>query len=64
MADRVIRRIAIEVLKIPTLDRRKSDSLDYHSLPVWLIEKALTEAYEAGIEQGERNAGEQRKVPD
>ena len=46
----VARRIAQEELRLPTLDRRKSDRLDFYTLAVWDIERALVKAYEAGYE--------------
>lgn len=41
-------RIAQQVLGIETLETRRSDSADFHSLAVWQIEKALKAAYDAG----------------
>lgn len=41
-------RIALEQLGIETLVTRKSDSLDFHDLAVWSIERALQAAFEAG----------------
>lgn len=43
-----VNRIAREVLKLPTLERRNRDSLDFHALSVWQIRAALTAAYKAG----------------
>jgi len=40
--------IALSVLELPTLETRNSDSLDFHSLAVWLIKAALIEAYHCG----------------
>ena len=44
----VIKEIARNRLFLETLESRDSDILDFHSLPVWQIKEALTEAYEAG----------------
>jgi len=41
-------RIAREVLHVPTLAERHSDSLDFHELGVGQIKLALRAAYEAG----------------
>jgi hypothetical protein len=45
--------IARRILKIETLERRKSDELDFHELAVWTIQEALEAAYDAG-RQGAR----------
>ena len=46
--DRILKMIAAQHLGIETLETRKSGSLDFHELAVWAIEKALSEAFEAG----------------
>jgi len=38
-------RIASVILGIKTLDTRYSDRLDFHTLPVWQIKRALDMAY-------------------
>lgn len=43
-----IERIARETLGLETLETRKSDSLDFHDLAVWQIQKALQAAFAAG----------------
>lgn len=43
-----IERIAREVLDLETLKERRSDSLDFHELPVWTIRAALEAAFAAG----------------
>ena len=43
-------RIAFDHLSIPTLETRKSDSLDFHTVAVWAVASALEAAYEAGIQ--------------
>jgi hypothetical protein len=44
----VLKRIAKKYLRLDTLDRRNSDSLDFHDLAVWQIRIALEAAYRAG----------------
>lgn len=46
--DQIIRKIAAKLLFIETLDQRNSDQLDFHSLGVLAIRKALEAAYDAG----------------
>ena len=52
----LIGQIASEYLSIPTLEPRKSDSLDFHQVSVWAVEAALNAAFEAGsqYEPGQR----------
>ena len=45
---KTIEKIAKKHLWIDTLDIRGLDSLDFHEVAVWSIEKALTEAYREG----------------
>ena len=52
--DRVLEDIAKEHLRVPTLETRKSDSLDFHDLAVWQLSVALNAAYQAGIEAAKR----------
>jgi len=40
--------IASEHLLIPTLETRKSDVLDFHTVSVWAVEAALKTAFDAG----------------
>jgi hypothetical protein len=47
-ADQTIERIARDILRINTLETRKSDSLDFHEVAVWTIKEALEAAYRAG----------------
>jgi len=42
--------IAKTSLGLETLDKRNSDSLDFHDLSVWRIEAALEAAFRAGQE--------------
>jgi len=41
--------IAKKLLKLPTLETRRSDRLDFHDLAVWQIQEALEAAYNAGF---------------
>jgi uncharacterized protein (DUF4213/DUF364 family) len=41
-------QIASEHLLIPTLEIRRSDSLDFHTVSVWAVEAALNAAFDAG----------------
>ena len=43
-----IEAIARDILRIETLEERKSDELDFYDRAVWTIEAALEAAYEAG----------------
>ena len=44
----LLSRIAAEQLRIPTLETRRSDSLDFHTVAVWAVRDALQAAYDAG----------------
>ena len=55
--DQQLEAIAKEVLNVPTLETRKSDSLDFHDVAVWCLKEALEAAYQAGLEA----AGKARK---
>ncbi len=46
--DEIVRDIAAKHLHVETLDERKSDSLDFHSVSVRSIKAALEAAYAAG----------------
>ena len=46
--DEDINPIARDILKLETLEERKSDSLDFHELSVWQVREALIAAYRAG----------------
>jgi len=48
----LLTRIARQHLAVDTLETRKSDSLDFHDLPVWSLRAALEAAYEAGRRAG------------
>lgn len=55
---REITRIAAEELDIPTLKARNSDDLDFHTVSVWFLRKALLEAYLAGERAANESKGE------
>lgn len=46
--DTILNDIARDVLRLETLETRKSDGLDFHDLAVWSLKDALERAYEAG----------------
>jgi len=46
--DKLLAGIARRELRVPTLDERKSDSLDFHEVDVWSLRRALRSAYRAG----------------
>ncbi|MEX2186158.1 MAG: hypothetical protein WD875_05155 [Pirellulales bacterium] len=46
--DKLLADIARRELRVPTLDERKSDSLDFHEVGVWSMRRALRSAYRAG----------------
>ncbi len=46
--DATVNEIAQRILRIDTLQTRKSDSLDFHDVAVWSIKEALEAAFEAG----------------
>jgi hypothetical protein len=46
--DAELASIARRVMRIPTLDARNSDRLDFHEVSVWQLLKALRLAYRAG----------------
>jgi hypothetical protein len=46
--DKLLAGIARRELKVPTLDERKSDPLDFHEVGVWSLRRALRSAYQAG----------------
>ena len=52
----VLFQIAQQHLDVETLETRRSDRLDFHDLAVWSIKAALEAAYQAGVEQGRRQA--------
>lgn len=46
--ERIVEKIAQEVLNISTLEERNSDSLDFYEVSVWGLQEALIKAYEEG----------------
>jgi hypothetical protein len=50
----VLKHIAQKYLRIETLDRRNSDSLDFHDVAVWQLRIALEAAYQAGERSASR----------
>ena len=47
-----IAAIASKELWVDTLETRRSDSLDFHEVPVWRLKAALEAAYMAGRAAG------------
>lgn len=54
--DPLLAAIAREHLHIPTLETRRSDSLDFHNVAVWQVEAALKAAVEAGSHSARKKA--------
>lgn len=54
--DEAIEAIARNILEIETLVERKSDSLDFHDLSVWVLRDALLAAYELGLAAAKKGA--------
>ncbi|NRD68558.1 hypothetical protein HRD49_43250, partial [Corallococcus exiguus] len=46
--EETLERIAREEMDIETLEKRWSDSLDFHNVSVWGVKAALEAAYQAG----------------
>ena len=46
--DKLLAGIAKRELRVPTLEARNSDSLDFHEVAVWSVQRALRLAYRAG----------------
>jgi len=53
----VLSRIALEQMRVPTLEARDSDRLDFHEVSVWSIRDALLYAYTLGLCDGAAGAG-------
>ena len=49
----LLSEIAEEHLLIPTLETRRSDSLDFHEVSVWTVDAALNAAFDAGRKSAE-----------
>jgi hypothetical protein len=54
--DPILAAIARQHLLIPTLETRRSDSLDFHNVAVWQLEVALKAAFDAGSRFAGKNA--------
>ena len=50
--DTELASVARRILDIPTLDTRKSDSLDFHEVSVWQLRAALRLAHRMGRKKG------------
>lgn len=61
-ADDRLAQIAREHLRIPTLDTRNSDSLDFYDVAVWCVKDALQAAFEAGLDQASRQSAGYRSA--
>ncbi len=46
--DQALTEIAQRLLRIPTLETRKMDRLDFHEVSVWQLPRALEAAYNLG----------------
>jgi len=56
--DKELLKIAQTILDLETLEKRNSDSLDFHEIAVWRIKDALEIAYKKGQEnckKGDKN---------
>ena len=60
---KTINRIAREILRLETLEQRKSDSLDFHDLYISQIKRALEAAYLAGARSKHISPSRSRKTP-
>lgn len=58
--DCLFSKIASEHLGIPTLETRRSDSLDFHNVAVWSVKEALRAAYQAGVVSVSQNQARPR----
>ena len=59
--DQLLTRFAQQHLRIDTLETRKSDGLDFHDVAVWGVRAALEAAFNAGVEQGKKQALQQAR---
>lgn len=57
-------RIARDLLRIPTLETRRSDSLDFHDVAVWAIKAALQAAFEAGARSARPQIEADKTLPE
>ena len=49
MNDEQLSYIALRHFGIETLESRNSDGLDFHTVSVWALKRALKNAYEMGL---------------
>ena len=49
MNDEQLSHIYLRHFGIETLESRNSDSLDFHIVSAWALERALKDAYEMGV---------------
>ena len=49
-----LREQVCKELDIDTLETRKRDSLDFHDIAVWQLEKVMQMAFEAGMKAGKQ----------
>jgi len=59
--DQILTRIADAHLQIETLETRKLRCLDFHDVPVWCLRDALEAAFNAGVEEGRKQAQPQAR---
>ena len=62
--EQLLTQIAQQHLDVETLETRRSDRLDFHDVAVWSIKAALEAAYQAGVEQGRRQAAKSGQAKD
>jgi hypothetical protein len=59
--DQLLTHIAQQHLRIDTLETRKLRCQDFHDLPVWCLRDALEAAFNAGVEEGRKQAQPQAR---
>jgi len=57
-------RIAQDHLRVPTLETRRSDSLDFHDVAVWCVRDALQAAFEAGARSARPEIKADKTLPE
>lgn len=53
-----LEEIAKRILRVETLETRKSDSLDFYDTAVWSMKEALEEAFMAGFDSALDTVGD------